>query len=188
MLASPAFAGCGKWVIRENTDFLTDPIFDDAVASSTGSSATANADGTAKANNGTEENSEKAATGSTAVVQKKAPAVDLAGKWRVMLEKSQAESPAERNTERAIDLILIQTGDRLQGYGTLLEGGSDIPATATGSISDGGISLDVKLIQQKKDYRLDMALVKSKLEGSYELYELETLAEKGNATGSRSGS
>ena len=55
MLASPAFAGCGKWVIRDNTDFLTDPIFDDAVASSTGSSATANADGTEKAKNGTEQ-------------------------------------------------------------------------------------------------------------------------------------
>ena len=85
-------------------------------------------------------------------------------------------------------MILIQNGERLQGYGTLLEGGSDIPATATGSISDDGMSLDVKLSKQKKDYRLDMAFVKSKLEGSYELYELETLAEKGNATGSRSGS
>ncbi len=101
-----------------------------------------------------------------------------------MLEKSSAE----QNTGKAIDLILIQTGDRLQGYGTLLEGGSDSPATATGSISDEGISLDVKLIQQKKDYRLDMALVKSKLEGSYELYEMEKLEENGNATASRSGS
>ncbi len=83
-----------------------------------------------------------------------------------MLEKSSAEP----NKGIAIDLILIQTGERLQGYGTLIEGGSDIPATATGSISDDSISLDVKLVQQKKDYRLDMALVNSKLEGSYELY------------------
>jgi hypothetical protein len=172
MLTSPAFAGCGKWVIRDNTDFLKDPMFDDAVASSTGSAATVNSDGTPKeAKNETVENNEKAI-----VAEKKAPAIDLAGKWKVMLEKS------------TIDLILIQAGDRLQGYGTLQEGGSDSPATATGSISDEGISLDVKLIQQKKDYRLDMALVKSELEGSYELYEMEKLAEKGNATGSRSGS
>ena len=61
MLTSPAYAGCGKWVIRDNTDFLKDPIFDDAVASSTGSSATVNPDGTAKAKNETVENSEKAA-------------------------------------------------------------------------------------------------------------------------------
>jgi hypothetical protein len=180
MLASPAFAGCGKWVIRDNTDFLTDPIFDDAVASSTGISANVNPDGTPKeTKNETVENSEK-----VVVAEKKAPTIDLAGKWKVSLEKS----PAEQNTGKAIDLILIQTGDRLQGYGTLLEGGSDIPATATGSISDEGISLDVKLIQQKKDYRLDMALVSSELEGSYELYEMEKLAENGNATASRSSS
>ena len=177
LLTGPAFAGCGKWVIRDNTDFLTDPIFDDAVASSTGINAALNPDGTPKeAKNETVENSEK-----VAVAKKKAPTIDLAGKWKVSLEKS----PAEQNT---IDLILIQTGDRLQGYGTLFEGGFDSPATATGSITDDGISLDVKLIQQKKDYRLDMALVKSELEGSYDLYEMEKLAEKGNATGSRSSS
>jgi hypothetical protein len=176
MLAYPAYAGCGKWVIRDNTDFLKDPIFDDAVASSTGSSATVNPDSTAIAKNETVEISEKAA-----IAEKKAPTIDLAGKWMVMLKKT----PAEQNT---IDLILIQTGDRLQGYGTLLEEGLDSPATATGSISDEGISLDVKLIKQKKDYRLDMALVKSELLGSYELYETEKLAEKGNATASRSGS
>ncbi|MCK9565423.1 MAG: hypothetical protein M0Q43_05175 [Methanothrix sp.] len=180
MLASPAYAGCGKWVIRDNTDFLKDSIFDDAVASSTGDSATLNPDGTARVKNETAENSEKEAT-NTVVAEKKAPTIDLAGKWRVMLEKSTAE-------QDTIDLILIQTGDRLQGYGTLLEGGSDIPATATGSVSDEGISLDVKLIQQKKDYRLDMALVKSELEGSYELYEMEKLAENGNVTASRSNS
>jgi hypothetical protein len=178
ILASSASGagGCGKWVIRDNTDFLIDPMFEDAVASSTGSSDTVNLDSTVKAKNETVENSEK-----VAIVEKKTPTIDLAGKWRVMLEKS----PAEQNT---IDLILIQTGDRLQGYGTLLDGGLDSPATATGSISDEGISLDVKLIQQKKDYRLDMALVKSELLGSYELYAMEKLEENGNATASRSNS
>jgi hypothetical protein len=182
VLACPAYAGCGKWVIRDNTDFLQDPIFDDAVASSTGSSATVNPDGTAKAKNETEENSEKVETINTAVATKEAPTIDLAGKWKVRLERS----PAEQNGGKAINLILIQTGERLQGYGTLLEGGSDIPATATGSISDEGINLDVKLTSQKKDYRLDMVLVSSELEGSYELYEMEKLAENGNATASRS--
>jgi len=178
MLACPANAGCGKWVIRDNTDFLKDSIFDDAVASSTGSTATLNPDGTAKAKNETVENGEKAAAENVAV-KKKVPALDLAGKWSVMLKKS----PSEQNK---INLILIQAGDRLQGYGTLLGGGSDTPATATGSISDEGVSLDIKLVQQKKDYRLDMTLVKSKLEGSYELYAMEKLEENGNATASRS--
>lgn len=178
ILASSASGagGCGKWVIRDNTDFLIDPMFDDAVASSTGSSATVNLDSTVKAKNETIENSEK-----VAIVEKKTPTIDLAGKWNVRLEKS----PAEQNT---IDLILIQTGDRLQGYGTLLDGGLDSPATATGSISDEGISLDIKLVQQKKDYKLDMALVRSELLGSYELYAMEKLEENGNATASRSKS
>jgi hypothetical protein len=181
ILASSASGagGCGKWVIRDNTDFLIDPMFDDAVASSTGSSDTVNQDSTTKAKNETVENSEK-----VAIVEKKTPTIDLAGKWRVLLEKSSAEQDAGK----AIDLILIQTGDRLQGYGNILEGGLDSPATATGSISDEGISLDVKLIQQKKDYRLDMALVKSELLGSYELYAMEKLEENGNATASRSKS
>ncbi len=180
MLACPAFAGCGKWVVRDNTDFLKDQIFDDAVLSSAGSSATLNPDGTAEeAKNETKELNEEAT-----VVEKKAPVIDMAGKWKVLLEKR----PAEENAAKAIDLILIQTDDRLQGYGMFLESGSDIPVTATGSISDDGVSLDVKMTQQKKDCRLDMALVKSELEGSYELYEMEKLAENGNATASRSGS
>jgi hypothetical protein len=185
MLASPAWGGCGKWVIRDNTDYLKDAIFDDAVASSTGSSATVNADGTPIAKNGTIETNTTTLSGNTAAAaEKKAPTIDLAGKWRVNLENGQAE----QNTGKAMDLILIQSGDRLQGYGTILEEGSDIPATATGTISQDGINLDVKLIQQKKDYRMDMALVKSELLGSYELYETEKLAENGNATASRSGS
>jgi len=183
MLTSPAYAGCGKWVIRDNTDFLIDPMFDDAVASSTGGSATLNSDGTPIAKNESVETSEKTANDNV-VVEIKTPTIDLAGKWRVLLEKSSTEL----NAGKAIDLILIQTGDRLQGYGNLLEGGLDSPATATGSISDEGISLDVKLVQQKKDYRLDMALVKSELLGSYELYAMENLEENGNATASRSKS
>jgi hypothetical protein len=98
------------------------------------------------------------------------------------------EDTLEQNKGTAIDLILIQTGERLQGYGTLIGSGSDIPATATGSILDGSVSLDVKLVKQKKDYKLDLALVKNKMEGDYELYESEMLTGDGNATASRSAS
>jgi hypothetical protein len=180
LLASPAFGGCGKWVVRDNTDFLTDPIFDQAVASSTGSNATVNSDGTPIVKNETKEADATEGT-SAAADQNEAEAIDLAGKWRINLVNGQAE----QNAGKALDLILIQTGDRLQGYGTILEDGIDIPATATGTISKEGVNLDVKMTQQKKDYRLDMSLVKSELEGSYELYDKETLAENGNATASR---
>ena len=65
--------GCGKWVIRDNTDFLKDPIFDDAVASSTGSSANINPDGTENAKNETEKNNGKVVTNVMAVAEKKGP-------------------------------------------------------------------------------------------------------------------
>lgn len=186
LIAYPAWAGCGKWVVRDNTDFLTDPLFDQAVASSTGSSATLNPDGTAKQSQVMENKSVTSTTptvSSAAAVEKKDLAIDLGGKWRVMLEDT-----LEQNKGTAIDLILIQTGERLQGYGTLIGSGSDIPATATGSILDGSVSLDVKLVKQKKDYKLDLALVKNKMEGDYELYESEMLTGDGNATASRSAS
>jgi hypothetical protein len=43
-------------------------------------------------------------------------------------------------------------------------------------------------VQQQKDYRLDMNLLSSELQGSYELYEMEELAENGSATARRSNS
>ena len=185
LLASPAFGGCGKWVVRDNTDFLTDPVFDQAVASSTGKNATVNSDGTPIAKNETKQADTTVSTSSATADKNEEDAIDLAGKWRINLVNGQG---AEQNAGKALDLILIQTGDRLQGYGTILEDGIDIPATATGTISEDGINLDVKMTQQKKDYRLDMSLVKSELEGSYELYDMETLSENGNATASRSNS
>lgn len=165
LLTFQASAGCGKWVVRENTDYLEDPLFDDAVEDSTGQSATANVAG--KMNK---------VEGNTTSVEEKAYAIDIAGKWRFKLQS---------DLEGALDLILIQSSDRLQGYGTLEERGSVIPATATGIISKDAVSLDVKLSREKKDYRLDLTLVNGTLEGSYELYESDKLAGKGNATANK---
>jgi hypothetical protein len=185
LLACPAWAGCGKWVVRDNTDFLTDPDFDQAVASSTGTSATLNPDGTAKPSVEMENSSAiSTPVNAAAAVEKKDPVMDLGGKWSVRLQAASAE----QSKGSALDLILIQTGERLQGYGTLVEGGSDIPATATGSITKDSVSLDVKLVKQKKDYKLDLNLVNNKMEGNYELYESQKLEEDGNATASRSAS
>lgn len=173
LLVSQASAGCGKWVVRETTDFLTDPVFDDAVATSTGPSATANADGVINQSQEVKKNDAvmpKAA-------EKKDPVADIAGKWKLILRQ---------NTEISMDLILIQSGDRLQGYGTLEGNGADIPATAMGSISKDAVSLDVKLNKQKQDYNLDLALKNGGLEGSYELYDNDKLSESGNATATRS--
>ena len=163
LLAFQASAGCGRWVVRENTDYLEDPLFEDAVEDSTGPNATANV---AVKMNKDEDN--------TTSVEEKANVIDIAGKWRFKLQ-SDLEGT----------LILIQSSDRLQGYGTLDEMGSGVPATATGIISKDAVSLDVKLSREKKDYRLDLTLVNDTLIGSYELYESDKLAGKGNATANK---
>ncbi|MDM7939690.1 MAG: hypothetical protein QUS07_05030 [Methanothrix sp.] len=165
LLTFQASAGCGRWVVRENTDYLEDPLFNEAVEDSTGPNATANVAG--KTNND---------EGNVTTAEEKANAIDIAGKWRFKLQS---------DPEGALDLILIQSNDRLQGYGTLADRGSGIPATATGIISKDAVSLDVKLSRDKKDYRLDLMLVNDTLEGSYELYEGERLALKGNATANK---
>jgi len=172
LLVSQAMAGCGKWVVRETTDYLDDPVFEDAVADSTGSSATMNADGSLNQN----QESNKTDAEQPATV-KKEPVVDLAGKWKLVLQQDPKTS---------MDLILIQSGDRLQGYGTLAENGADIPATAMGSISKDAVSLEVKLSKQKQDYNLDLLLTNGDLEGSYELYNDNKLSQSGNATAVRS--
>lgn len=173
LLLSQASAGCGKWVVRETTDYLKDPLFDDAVAASTGSSATMNADG---AINQSQEGNKTDAVKPEAA-KKDEPVADLAGKWKVVLQQDPKTS---------MDLILIQSGDRLQGYGTLEGNGADIPATAMGSITKDAVSLDVKLNKQKQDYNLDLTLINSDMEGSYEHYDDNKLSESGNATATRS--
>lgn len=183
-LASPAWGGCGKWVVRDNTDYLKDEIFDDAVESSTGSSATVGPNGEERESNATsEENGTQLQTKSAGTAEQKGPEIVLDGKWSLSMNRDEAAATSE-----SMELILIQSADRLSGYGTLLLDGSQIPATATGAISGDGISLDVKLLQLKKEYRLNMALTGGELIGGYELYESELLTGTGNATASRSGS
>ena len=91
LLASPAWASCGKWVIRDDSDYLSDPDFDQAVASSTGAAATLNPE--------IEENA----------APKEENIADLGGEWRVLLEM-KIDGQDKQN---ALDLILIQTVDRL---------------------------------------------------------------------------
>jgi len=179
ILASPAWAGCGRWVVRDNTDFLADPLFDAAMESSTGINDLDGSEESQAANQG-ENNS--TATSAVAVVQKEDPIIDLAGKWRMSLTGDGTESA------KIMDIILIQSGERLQGYGSITEGDSDALATATGAVSEDEISLEVKVNSQQEDYRLDLIHVDSRLQGSYVLYQAERLAESGNATAIRAGS
>ena len=180
ILASPAWAGCGRWVVRDNTDFLADPLFDAAMESSTGINASDGSEKSQEATNQAENNS--TAPASESVVQKEDPIIDLAGKWRMSLNDGGPEAA------KIMDIILIQSGERLQGYGSITEGDSDALATATGAVSEEEISLEVKVNSLQEDYRLDLIHENSSMQGSYALYQAERLAESGNATAIRAGS
>ena len=111
------------------------------------------------------------------------PVVDLRGDWKVFLNTVIDG----QNRQEALDLILIQTKDRLQGYGNILQKGTDITVTATGRInSNDSISLNVKQVELNRDYRLDLAIVEERMEGSYKIYQDGSLTGSGNITASRS--
>lgn len=174
LLSTHALAGCGRWVIRENTDFLEDPIFDDAVKTSTMGSAT----GTETTNDSAVSESAKPKAEAKKSVDQERSAPDVSGKWLFKLPENMGGS---------LDLILMQSGSRLQGYAQLMENGSQVTATATGTVSQDSVDLDVRTVKSKESRRLDLALNKNTLEGSCELYQGDQLLEKGNATATRNG-
>ena len=169
-----AASGCGHWVIRDNTDYLKDPIFDDAVNASTMSGAA----GSENANDNAMTDSIKPTPEAKKNVEKEPSVPDVSGKWLFKL-------PA--NLGGGLDLILVQSGSRLQGYAQVVENGSQVAATATGTVSQGSVNLDVKTVKSKESRRLDLALIKNTLEGSCELYEGDQLLEEGNVTATRNG-
>jgi hypothetical protein len=167
-----ASAGCGKWVIRDNTDYLEDPAFDAAVADSTGTSV-----------KGAENNSQSATEGKTEEpkVSKPEP-IDVSGKWNVLLNDS---------SKSRLNLILIQNGDRIMGTGTFDGTDSKVQLTATGSVIEDALSLEVKLKPEgsdskiEKKYQLDMTMSDETLSGTYSAYSSGEAEEEGIATASK---
>lgn len=103
------------------------------------------------------------------------------GKWTVRLDGASS----------SMDLILIQTGERVSGWGNLNEQNTKLPLIATGTASANSMSLDVKTVVgeyvNKIDKRFQLNLVKSDrtISGNYQAYSGEELTRIGNATASR---
>ena len=98
------------------------------------------------------------------------------------------------------DLIFIQSAgwsgdgaDRIQGYGSISESGKVTPLTATGSLSNNTLNIDLKPSgsgspsSSNKKYLLKLEMVETTLLGRYEIYNSDLLAGEGNATATRSG-
>jgi len=110
-----------------------------------------------------------------------APA-DVGGKWLVSLDKSG----------ESMDLILIQTGTSIIGSGNL-GGETNIPLTASGSIDNENLKLNVKTVVGKyvnqidKHYDMDLKLADGALSGSYQAYSGDDSIGKGRVTATRQG-
>jgi len=176
-----ASAGCGKWVPRA-TDYLQDPMMDMNDPTSSESNTGTTAEQTAVANI----QSQPEASSANA-----APKLDLSGKWSFKLNGTSNQSA---------DLILIQSAswaddgkDRIQGYGSLFEDSLVIPLTATGSLSNDALELELKpngndvVSKFDKKYVLRMSPEQEDLLGTYEIYGSDVLDGKGNATATRLG-
>jgi len=170
LISDLASAGCGRWVVRETTDYLADPLFD--VADPAAQDV---------ANTREEKNSRNLEQAENPDATKAEPLADIDGKWLVELNESDRDR---------IELILTQSGNRLQGYATLAGKGSEVHADVKGQLSGEDVDLDLKVIEKSPDqeadhYLLNLALVKQALSGSYELRQGDMIKEKGKATASR---
>jgi len=111
--------------------------------------------------------------------------MDVEGKWTIGLKELGS----------SMDLILIQSGDTVMGYGTLNDHGNKIPLMVTsGSVAGSSLKLDVKTVvgdyvnQIDKSFNLDLVKVDRQISGSYEAYSGETFDGQGKVTASRFGS
>ena len=105
-------------------------------------------------------------------------ALDMGGKWTIKFD----------DLGSSLELVLIQTGERIMGSGTLNEGKTKIPVTASGSVSKNRLELDIKTVvgdyvnQIDKSFNVKLAESDGDFSGSYEAYEGEKFLSEGNAT------
>ncbi|NYT01611.1 MAG: hypothetical protein GKC10_02485 [Methanosarcinales archaeon] len=162
-------------MVRETTDYLDDPLFNALAEPSDGQEETAA--------------EEAGAEGQQAEIQEQnltdqKPAVDLSGKWMIGLNGSSTGS---------LDLIMINSGSSVSGYGNLTESGSVYAVTARGTLTEPDLTLEIRPVTNGDAYnavrlfQLKLALAGQSLAGTYQIYQSEELVGRGNATATRNG-
>lgn len=134
----------------------------------------------ANPNNNSTQTIDQTENQSSSQPQPEAKSMDLGGKWSVKFNDS---------TGKSLDLILLSVGsDRTMGSGTLVENGTRIPVTASGTIADQAVTLTTKTVvgdyvnQIDKEYDLDFSMANNTLSGTYVLKSGGKFLGKGNAT------
>jgi len=117
---------------------------------------------------------------SSGQAQPKAKSIDMSGKWTVKFLDS---------TGKSLDLILLSAGsDRIMGSGTLVEDGTKIPATASGTLAGQEVTIITKTVvgdyvnKIDREYDLDLFMENDTLSGGYVLKSGGKFLSKGNAT------
>ena len=117
---------------------------------------------------------------SSGQAQPKAKSIDLSGKWTVKFLDS---------TGKSLDLILLSAGsDRIMGSGTLVEDGTKIPATASGTLAGQDVTIITRTVvgdyvnKIDREYDLDLFMENDTLSGAYVLKSGGKFLSKGNAT------
>jgi hypothetical protein len=186
LVAMPSFeasAGCGRWVVRENTDYLQDPLFDVLLdqASDSGKGVSAPDPLKAELAGKPPENSSKTSAVAPTIPAKSQP-MKVDGKWTVQLDQGNG----------FIDLRLVQnlgiSPEEVMISGTL--GSTKIFVTGTGSVGNETLRMTAKTVVADKINKIDrkyvMELFKANdtLSGGYEIFEGVQIT-KGNATAIR---
>lgn len=99
---------------------------------------------------------------------------EIAGKWSLKLSDAQA------------DLTLYQNQGEIVGVGTAKEGNATRHVTATGSLSEDKLSLDLVFFEAVELYKLSLTWNGDSLSGGYVAYPSSGSTWTGNAEGSRS--
>ncbi len=187
--ACPTPGQCGKWMVtyhppESTTDYLEDSSFDELMKDTSSTDSAYLEGGNIESSPGSAQTKKGDHEASQTRVQKDpSPGVDLSGKWLFKLLEST----------KSISLILIPTGDRIQGYGTLLEKKKDdTPVAATGSVSDDSLSLDVKPTTGDRTMQCKISLSpdsdsKITLVGGYKIYQDGQLIDSGNVSARKTG-
>jgi hypothetical protein len=134
--------------------------------------------------NTTANNQTSNASASLAQAQPEIMLIEVSDKWSVKFNDS---------TNRSLDLILFTNQERVMGSGTLVEDGTKIPLTASGSVSAKELTLTAKTVigdyvnQIDRQFDLDLLMVNSTLSGTYLLKSAGKFLGKGNATMAKSG-
>ncbi|MHC1630849.1 MAG: hypothetical protein ACXQT4_00900 [Methanotrichaceae archaeon] len=115
---------------------------------------------------------------------------DVSGRWSLKLNAgTSAQNGAiaigskTNSATESVDLGLYQTGDVVFGWGSMIAEGATIVVTASGSMDENTLNLDLISPEKGILYKLDLNVIENSISGSYEAYDIRGAIWFGSVTG-----